>query len=88
MQWKMQFGTENDAFTASPSAEIARILREAADKVEALQDTGVTEGPQPVYDVNGNLVGTFDFVRRIAPDRHPAAIMAEHEAAMAARVPA
>ena len=46
--------TENAAFADDPGAEVARILREAADTVE-------TSGDFTVYlnDINGNRVGSF-----------------------------
>ena len=45
--------TANDAFTGDPTAEVARILREATRRVVI----GVTEGR--LKDANGNTVGTF-----------------------------
>ena len=47
------FGIRNAAFSEAREAEIARILREIAEKVER----GSTQGK--VYDVNGNNVGSF-----------------------------
>jgi hypothetical protein len=45
----------NAAFDDDPRPEIARILRELADRL----DGGITQGG--VHDVNGNTVGTFTF---------------------------
>jgi hypothetical protein len=48
--------TENDAFHPEPAAEVARILRHIADRVEA-----GTLPPlfQTIFDSNGNDVGRF-----------------------------
>ncbi len=58
----LTINTDNEAFTPEPGAEVARILRVIADRVEA----GRTDGA--AMDVNGNRVGSF----AILPDR-PAA---------------
>jgi len=42
--------TDNDAFSADPGAEIARILRFAADQVAG-------NGISSLRDINGNTVG-------------------------------
>jgi hypothetical protein len=68
MKWRLEIDTDNDAFVNSPSAEIARILRYAADNVDVMQDTGITEGEAKLTDANGNTVGSFDFVRAAAVD--------------------
>jgi hypothetical protein len=48
----IKINTENDAFQGGNGrAEIARILRELADKIEA------GESPRTILDVNGNTVG-------------------------------
>ena len=49
----LKLNTDNDAFTADPAAEVARILREAADMLE-----GGTTG-RSLSDYNGNRVGAF-----------------------------
>lgn len=46
--------TDNAAFDENPKAEVARILRSIADKVEAGSE------PISVRDINGNKVGTFE----------------------------
>jgi hypothetical protein len=46
--------TENAAFEDNRGYEIARILRDAADKIE----TGTSEGA--LFDYNGNRVGAFE----------------------------
>lgn len=45
--------TEKDAFNSEPSQELARVLRELADKIE--QDTEVKS--RWIRDINGNIVG-------------------------------
>lgn len=63
MSFKLEFKTDNAAFfddegNEAAGFEIARILREIADKY----DSGVwsTNGPaKPVIDVNGNRIGEY-----------------------------
>jgi hypothetical protein len=45
--------TGNDAFRSNARQEVARILRELADKIEAGKD------PRVILDVNGNDCGTI-----------------------------
>lgn len=45
--------TDNAAFEEDRDAELARILRIAADKIEHGNETA------KLYDVNGNAVGEF-----------------------------
>lgn len=53
--FEMKFKTDNAAFEdGNRYREIARILREAADKIEDGQETGRCR------DVNGNTVGTWE----------------------------
>ena len=48
----VEFNTDNDVFVeAGPVVEIARILREVADRVEN------RESPITIRDVNGNTIG-------------------------------
>ncbi len=44
--------TENDAFQDNKNAEIARILRDLAERIEA------REIPVRLMDINGNACGT------------------------------
>jgi hypothetical protein len=53
-QFKLSFACDNAAFDGDALHEVARILRECADKIE----TGRTSGP--VRDFNGNTVGKFE----------------------------
>ena len=46
---------DNDAMTEIPYSETARILRDAARRIE----NGVTSGS--IRDTNGNTVGSFEF---------------------------
>ncbi|MDR9836814.1 MULTISPECIES: hypothetical protein [Herbaspirillum] len=61
MQASIKIDMGNAAFENSPSSEVARILRELADKVE---DRGVSIGDGiKLYDVNGNNVGQFEVTK-------------------------
>ena len=51
--------TGTDAFKPDPSPELARILREIADQIEAGRDYGKSV---PVRDINGNDVGSFSWL--------------------------
>jgi len=56
---RIEIATENAAFYLhdhAPGYELARILRDVANRIEA----GATEGP--IYDVNGNKVGRYDTI--------------------------
>lgn len=53
----MKFKTKNDAFRGdSIESEIARILRDTAQRIENGEATGLH---QNLRDLNGNVVGTF-----------------------------
>lgn len=54
-QFRVLIGVGNAAFDPEPGYEIARILREVADKIEG----GQTDGG--ALDINGNSVGKFGF---------------------------
>lgn len=50
--FRIEIDTANDAFADQPATELARILREIAERVEA------GDLPEfPVRDANGNTVG-------------------------------
>lgn len=58
--FKLTISTTNDAFGPADydrNEEVARILRDAADRLSSGQDYG------PTMDVNGNTTGAFGFVR-------------------------
>ncbi len=63
--FRLQIETENAAFEPSPRLEVARILRELAERLEQ----GLFGGRR-LHDINGNNVGSFRFVSpRIAGSR-------------------
>ena len=51
-KFTLEIRCDNAAFVGDPQAEIARILRDAANAVE-------TQAHGTLRDVNGNRVGTF-----------------------------
>jgi len=55
---KIEIETGNDAFEGQPGEEVARILRELADMIEA-ENENLHENfqPMPLLDLNGNRVG-------------------------------
>lgn len=62
MKFKLNIDCDNAAFQDDASHEVARILRELADRVEI-------SGGQPLsdfnlYDTNGNRVGEAKFTKR------------------------
>lgn len=57
-EFVLSITTDNDAFTgegSDPGTELARILREVADKVEGGQRHGI------LRDYNGAKVGVYDY---------------------------
>lgn len=54
--FKLEIETDNAAFIDPRHVELARILREVADKIE-------TKAPAfgPIHDINGNTVGKFNY---------------------------
>lgn len=57
MQFYLQIDCDNAAFEETPASEIARILRDAAKRVE--DDADGLDERAPLYDANGNKVGWF-----------------------------
>lgn len=57
MKFSIKIDSDNAAFADDPMAEIARILRETADRI----DNGTVYSSHPVGDINGNMVGTIAF---------------------------
>lgn len=55
--FKLEVTCDNDAFEPEPWEELARILREAADKLE--REREACKWFQTVRDINGNDVGRF-----------------------------
>ena len=57
MKFSFNLNTENSGFDDNIRAEIGRILRDTADRVEQGDaDNGLH---QSLFDINGNVVGTF-----------------------------
>lgn len=56
--FKLHFETDNEAFTDEASSEVARILRDLADKIEGPAGRFYSA---PVRDINGNRIGSVDF---------------------------
>lgn len=52
--FKLEFSTDNEAFSSYGATETARILRKIAKRIEA----GDLDGK--VLDINGNSVGTYE----------------------------
>jgi hypothetical protein len=48
--------SDSDAFAYGADEEVARLLREIADRIEAGEATGLY---QTIHDTNGNDVGRF-----------------------------
>lgn len=59
MRFNLDFDMDNAAFEGDAAeGEVARILRNIAEKIEI---AGLTEGA--VYDINGNRVGAYEVIR-------------------------
>jgi hypothetical protein len=58
MRFFAEINSSNAAFTDDPHSELARILRELADKIERGDDGG------KLRDVNGNSVGEYGVIAR------------------------
>ena len=57
--FKLSFGADNAAFDDNLETEIARILREIADRVERDTAQSLCGKHKTIWDINGNNVGTF-----------------------------
>lgn len=55
-QFIVQMTCDNDAFQPDPNAEIARILRVMADRIESGDRYDTFRN---IHDSNGNVVGVF-----------------------------
>jgi hypothetical protein len=66
----LRIRTTGPAFMASPTAEIARILRRLADDLDQHRFAGAW--PRPLHDSDGNRVGQAEFV--FTPPRDPSAL--------------
>ena len=56
--FKLEFETDNAAFEGRPSVEVARILRDIANRL--YQHPQDTDGS--ISDVNGNTIGIYKLV--------------------------
>jgi hypothetical protein len=60
-EFKLNINMENDTFVENPSEEVARILRDLADRIKG--HSNFSKGhSQPLRDINGNTVGGFDII--------------------------
>lgn len=57
MRFEAKFSAENEAFSLNLHAEIARVLRGIAERLDAGEFYGVC------MDANGNRVGEWDILR-------------------------
>ena len=55
-RFTLQMTCDNDAFEAETDAEIVRILREVANRIERGDSYSTFRN---IHDANGNIVGTF-----------------------------
>jgi len=56
LRFKIQMTCENAAFEGGADAEVARILRALADRLDSYGSSGFYE---TIFDANGNDVGRF-----------------------------
>lgn len=56
MKFSLEINCDNDAFAPDPGAEVARILRRAAKRIDECP-----EDERGLQDVNGNHVGQWRF---------------------------
>lgn len=56
MKFDLQIETYNAAFDDTPQIEVARILREVADRIERGEDASYYRN---VLDINGNIAARF-----------------------------
>jgi hypothetical protein len=62
MRYFLVLDLDNAAFAEDPGAEAARILREAASRVEGYAFDHQNSGCRfPLRDINGNRVGTHGY---------------------------
>jgi len=61
MKLQLQIQCNNAAFEDSCGDEVARLLREAAAKIEGASQKALRGFGNPLRDINGNRVGEFQF---------------------------
>lgn len=57
MTAKIEIRMDNAAFDGNATQELARILREEANRVERKHHSDLTSTSYPIRDINGNRVG-------------------------------
>ena len=60
MRFKLEIKMDNAAF--DEPTELPRILQDIARRCTGDIEAIAVNGPRSVYDVNGNVVGTFDII--------------------------
>ena len=60
--FKLQIETDNAAFEHGGGAEIARILRDIADRIFKVESSKSFIRTSKLRDLNGNTVGAVDWV--------------------------
>jgi hypothetical protein len=60
MKFTLEIDCDNSAFEPIPEAEVASLLRKLADQIEH------EPPPWPIFDINGNRVGTARFIEEEA----------------------
>jgi hypothetical protein len=58
-EFQLSIDSANDAFAENPYGEVARILRNVADRVDQGEEASHYKN---VIDFNGNVVGRFRFI--------------------------
>jgi len=65
VKFKIEIDCSNAAFDEDAAAECASILEDVARRLrEALDDLRIIGTDNPVFDTNGNRVGTYKFTTR------------------------
>lgn len=60
MKLQIEVFTDNDAFKPMAGPELARILRDLAERVENKNDRAIGESYMAIRDANGNECGTME----------------------------
>ncbi len=59
MKVLIEINCDNDAFGDTPYREVSRILDSLGDKIGEFHISLKEEGINPIFDINGNKVGTL-----------------------------
>ena len=63
--FELRIYTGNDSFHGDAAPELARLLRELADKLDAVSlAPSVAIHEKSIYDANGNRVGVWTYERK------------------------